>query len=144
MHLPIKLAAKKEMFAVHLRTQPLQTGQHKSAFSLKSIFFLTFRWKHKSSVSKYCVQNFKKRHWTRIGWRTRQLCELTKIQDTIKDNESQSLSTLPTPERTHRRFLKRSIKCPNSHEGGFGDFPGRALVCLEGRLLFPTDWLSDS
>lgn len=48
------------MFAAHLQTQPLQTGQHKNVFSLKSIFCLTVQWKHKSSVSKNYVQIKKK------------------------------------------------------------------------------------
>lgn len=50
-----------EMFAAHLRTQPLQTGQHKNVFSLKNIFFLTVQWKHMSSVSKNYVHIKKKK-----------------------------------------------------------------------------------
>lgn len=33
---------------------------------------------------------------------------------------------------------------PNSHVGGFLNFPSRALVCLGVRLLTPTDWPRDS
>lgn len=93
-----------EMFAAHLRTQPLQTGQHKNVFSLKSIFFLTVQWKHMSSVSKNYVQIKKKAlNWNwmenktimwidkNTGYKWRQ--KITVISDTT--NTREDTKTLP-------------------------------------------------
>lgn len=102
---------RTEMFAAHLGRQTTTNRSAQGRVLLKKyIFFsLTVQWKHKSSVSRNYVQIKKKVIELELDGE-QQLCELTRIQDTNEDSQSQSLPRRPTPERTQRRFLKWSIK----------------------------------